>query len=94
MLSPEIHNVEEMVELTERLLERGLDYLQLTLHSSSLMPGLSPFTKTSSDVERLYARIGDYVEALARLTTPVAAVVADFAEELTPVFATNGRSGD
>lgn len=93
MLSPEIHTAEEMLELTERLLERGLDYLQLTLHSSSLKPGLSPFSRSRGDVERIYRRVNVYVEGLARMRTPVPALVSDFCvNESTPAYALNVRA--
>lgn len=92
ILSPEIHTTDEMIELTERLLERGLGYLQLTLHSSTLRPGLTPFTRTWRDVDQLYKRIDDYVSRLARLTTPVPALFADFAsDESAPALALNSR---
>lgn len=88
ILNPEIHTVEEMIALSSRLINRGLDYLQVTLHSSSLRPGLSPFTPTAAEVDRLYDRIARYVEAVSRLATPVPAVVADFATvEKIPEFA-------
>jgi len=88
MLNPEIHTVEEMLALSGRLINRGLDYLQVTLHSSSLRPGLSPFTPTAAEVNRLYERIDRYVGAVSKLATPVPAVVADFATvENIPEFA-------
>ena len=57
-----------MLTLSRRLLEHGVRHLQLSWHSPSLKPGLSPFAATAADVARLYARIEGYLEGLSRLT--------------------------
>src|SRR2546422_3045367 len=43
VLSPELATVNEMLTLSRLLIERGVRHLQLTWHSPSLRPGLSPF---------------------------------------------------
>lgn len=68
-LSPEIHSPKDMLTLSARLLEHGVRQLQLTWHTPSLRPGLSPFAPTPADVERLYAAIEAYLEGLAALTS-------------------------
>jgi hypothetical protein len=68
MLSPEFQSVDQMLTLSARLLEHGARHLHISWHTPSLKPGLSPFTATAADVERLYATIDAYVDRLARLT--------------------------
>ena len=67
-MSPELASVAEMLTLSRRLLEQGIRHLQLSWHSPSLEPGLSPFTATAADVARLYASVQAYLEGLSRMT--------------------------
>lgn len=69
VLSPESEAADDMVELSRRLMERRVGYLHLFFHSSSLRAGLSPFARTEAGVDRLYATIQAYVEALERMTS-------------------------
>ena len=69
VLSPELASVAEMLTLSRRLLERGVRHLHLTWHSPSLQPGLSPFTLTPHDVQRLYAAVEDYLDRLSQITS-------------------------
>jgi hypothetical protein len=68
VLSPELASVAEMLTLSRRLLEQGVRHLQLSWHSPSLKPGLSPFAATAADVGRLYASVEAYLEGLSRIT--------------------------
>jgi hypothetical protein len=68
-LSPEFESVADMLTLSARLLESGARHLHISWHTPSLKPGLSPFTATPADVERLYAAIEAYFEGLVRLTS-------------------------
>lgn len=67
-LSPEFQSVAQMLTLSARLLEHGARHLHISWHTPSLKPGLSPFTRTTADVERLFATIEGYLEKLANLT--------------------------
>ena len=78
-LSPELHEPQDMLVLSRRLLERGVPYLHMTLHSPSLQAGLTPFTPSQADVERLYDKIDRYLSELSKFVTPVPALVQDFA---------------
>lgn len=78
-LSPELHETKDLLTLSEHLLMRGTDFLHLMFHSSSLVPGLTPFTRTAADVDRLLGRIDEFVTGLARMTTPEPATVAEVA---------------
>ncbi|HET9387219.1 MAG TPA: hypothetical protein VFO67_18940 [Gemmatimonadales bacterium] len=79
ILSPEMASDTDMLTLSRRLLERGVGHLHLSWHSPSLQPGLSPFTRTTADVDRLYATVEAYVEQLSKLTPLTFATVSEAA---------------
>jgi peptidoglycan/xylan/chitin deacetylase (PgdA/CDA1 family) len=67
VLTPELTSARAMLVLSRRLLEEGVRHLQLFLHSPTLRPGLTPYTPSRADVDRLYACMEDYLEGLAKL---------------------------
>jgi hypothetical protein len=56
-LSPEISTDREMIQLVRALVGSGSTVLDLTFHSSSLLPGATPFVRTEEEKERFLARI-------------------------------------
>jgi len=82
VLCPELASVADMLTLSRRLLEQGVRHLQLSWHSPSLKPGLSPFTATTADVARLYAAVEAYLEGLSRITPLTFATVSEAAAVL------------
>lgn len=69
-------------QLIRALLKRNVPYLCFTLHSSSLLPGGSPYAPTEAAVRALLARLND---ALARCAADCAlepATVAEIASRL------------
>jgi hypothetical protein len=84
VLSPELASAAEMLTLSRRLLEHGVRHLSLSLHSPSLVPGLSPFASTAAAVERLYASLAGYLEAVSRATCVTFATVSEAAVLLHP----------
>ena len=84
-LSPEFQSVADMLTLSARLLESGARHLHISWHTPSLKPGLSPFTATPADVERLYASIEAYFERLVPLTSFQFMTVSEAAELLLPL---------
>jgi hypothetical protein len=50
-LSPELSTGTEMVRLTRTYLARGCSFLNMTLHSTTLSPGKSPYVQTEADLE-------------------------------------------
>lgn len=56
-LRPAINTFDEMKKLCDSVEESGIPYLEFMIHSTELMPGGSPYTKTESDVEVLYERM-------------------------------------
>ncbi|WP_161988371.1 glycosyltransferase [Elioraea sp. Yellowstone] len=76
-LSPEGTTLAEMRDLTRRLLGRGLRVFTLTLHSPTLAPGNTPYTRTEADLVALLERIDRYLaffrdELGGQFTTPSA----------------------
>jgi len=76
-LSPELASVKEMLTVSRRLLEEGVPYLNVSWHSPTLKPGLSPYSATTADVERLYSSVDAYVEGLARIASITFATVSE-----------------
>ena len=68
-----------MLTLSRRLLEHGVRHLQLSWHTPSLKPGLSPFAATAKDVARLYASVDAYIDGLARFTRVTCATISEAA---------------
>jgi hypothetical protein len=82
VLSPELASLAGMLTLSRRLLEHGVRHLQLSLHSPTLKPGLSPFTATAAEVARLYATLEAYLDGLSRMTPVTFATVSEAAAVL------------
>lgn len=79
VLSPELASAREMLALSRRLLDEGVRHLQLSWHSPSLKPGLSPYAATAADVARLYASVDAYLEGLSKMTSPTCATMSEAA---------------
>jgi hypothetical protein len=73
---------EGMLELVRALRVAGVPYLCFTLHSSSLLPGGSPYSATPADVDHLLDRVTWTLKRLAADPTFVPATVADIARGL------------
>lgn len=61
-LTPEGISFEEMKRLTVKMMSRGRNNFCLTYHSSTLMPGGSPYVTTSEDRARFIATIEQYLK--------------------------------
>lgn len=61
-LSPEGVTLGEAKRLTERLLEDGQRVFHLSFHSTSLVPGLTPYAQTEAEVEQLLGWLDAYVD--------------------------------
>ena len=66
-LSPEDHSFADMRRQTRAALAAGHRYFMLTYHSSSLMPGGSPYARTVADRDALVATLTKYIEFFATL---------------------------
>ena len=58
-LSPETSNASTMIRLTDALMRDGHPFLNLTFHSVALLPGATPFVRTSHDRERFLKSIAE-----------------------------------
>jgi hypothetical protein len=83
-LSPETNPLPDLIQLARLLVEHDVPHLSLFWHSPTLVPGLTPFVHSAADVERLYAAVTGFLDALPSFTTPVFMTVSDAARELAP----------
>lgn len=56
-LRPNGENLEEMKFIVNRNSYEEINYVQLMLHSSELMPGGSPYFRSKSDIKKLYEHL-------------------------------------
>ena len=78
-MSPETAEAGHMLTMAGHLLDAGATSLQLSLHSQSLTPGLSPFASDARDVERMLRTIRDLVEGLSSRARIVPATLTEIA---------------
>ncbi len=86
ILSPELTSAADMLALSRRLLDRGVRHLQLSWHSPSLTPGLSPYAASATDVAGLYASVEAYLDGLSRMTRVTFATVSEAEAVLRPML--------
>ena len=67
MLSPETSSARDMIAVGQRIVEGGVPFLHLVLHSSSLRPGLSEFTHSRDDISELYDRLEQVIQELGKV---------------------------
>jgi hypothetical protein len=77
VLSPESSSVPDMLALSRGALAGGARHLQMTLHSPSLRPGLSPWISTTADVDGLYASLESYLDGLSRMASVRCATLSE-----------------
>ena len=63
-LLPEIYSLEDMIDLSERLIRRGVPYLNFSFHSCAMTEGLTPFHKTKSDIDVFERKIFGFFQYL------------------------------
>jgi glycosyltransferase involved in cell wall biosynthesis len=91
ILSPETNSVREMLAVSRGLIEGGARHLHLFFHSSSLRPGLSPFTSSRTDVRRFYDTIERFVDRV-RTFAPMSPATVTEAAGVTPPPQSAGMS--
>ena len=67
-LSPEDHSAADMKRQTQAAMAAGHRYFMLTYHSSSLMPGGSPYARTRADRDAFVATLTKYIEFFASIS--------------------------
>jgi len=66
-LMPEVDSANNMLNLTKLLLDHRMRILNMTFHSNSLVPGLTPFVRNENDLNTFYGRIETYLKKLKEL---------------------------
>ena len=61
-LSPETSSIREMTRLSKALVRSGVRVLDLTFHSSTLLPGATPFVRNEADKKRFLGKIETFIE--------------------------------
>ena len=61
-LSPEVATAREMIRLSTVLAAAGATHLNFTFHSTTLVPGLTPFVRTAKDAADFVARIETFLD--------------------------------
>ncbi|RJQ84711.1 MAG: hypothetical protein C4519_04440 [Desulfobacteraceae bacterium] len=61
-LSPELSSAADMITLSRSLIKRGCPTLNLSFHSTSLLPGMSPFVRSQNDLDAFLLRIEKVLE--------------------------------
>jgi hypothetical protein len=64
-LRPANQNLDEMLRLKRTAERENMEYLEFMIHSSELMPGGSPYTKTEESVEAYYQRMEQFFASVA-----------------------------
>jgi hypothetical protein len=77
-LSPELSTARELIALARRCLLRKSAYLNMSFHSTTLVPGKTPFVRTAKDLEVFLGRI----EALVKYVANEGVVFSGLAESL------------
>lgn len=60
-LSPEFSTTRDMIKLTNTLRKKGFRYVNMELHSTSLMHGLNPYSKTLSSIKQFLSRLEKFL---------------------------------
>ena len=61
-LSPEVSTGKEMIELAMTFKRIGYTFINMTFHSTSLLPGISPFVKDRNALDNFYNNIKVFIE--------------------------------
>ena len=64
-LSPEISSAADMIQLSRLMLENGMLFFNMSFHSTTLLPGKTPFVKDARELDHFYGRIEDLLEYLS-----------------------------
>lgn len=73
---------ENFKQLLNKLRGASLPCINFTLHSSSLVPGLNPYTRTAANLDQLYARLKQVTELLNSWEDFVPATVSEVSRSL------------
>ena len=61
-LSPELCNGMDMVKLSERFIQKGYRFLNMSFHSTSLISGMTPFVKSETGIDKFIKDIEIFLQ--------------------------------
>lgn len=67
-LSPEISSADDMIALSKIMIRNGIQFLNLSFHSTTLLPGRTPFVKNDAELEGFYSRLEKLLDYLKKST--------------------------
>jgi hypothetical protein len=83
MLSPEGSTLEEMVAVTDTLINDGVRTLSITFHSPSLKPGCTPYVRTTAERDAFLKTIDRYCDYFLTTIRGVPGTPADLYDQLS-----------
>ena len=84
-LSPEGTTAGELKGLVKSSLLSGVRHLVLMLHSTSLMPGFSPYAKDAAAVEAFYDRLDSVFEYATKSLECAGSTLSDLPKRVDPL---------
>ncbi|MCH2187514.1 polysaccharide deacetylase family protein, partial [Myxococcota bacterium] len=78
--SPETDSIDDLVQLAHSLIQSDVNYLHLFFHSSSLVPGNSPFVRTEKEALGLMKCLAEFVSRVADVVDLESATVGELVE--------------
>jgi len=64
-LSPEISDASDMISLAKTFIQKGYPFLNMSFHSTSLLPGCSPFVSNDDEYKKLIENIEQFIKFAA-----------------------------
>jgi len=80
-LSPEGMSSADMITLSGILIKHNRKILNLSFHSNTLLPGMTPFVKTSKEADVFYLRLEKFFEYLYSSTNLCSVTLSDAASK-------------
>jgi hypothetical protein len=63
-LCPEVSSAEDMIILSKVMMNNGMRFFNMSFHSTTLLPGKSPFVRTQRELELFYRKIETVADAI------------------------------
>jgi glycosyltransferase involved in cell wall biosynthesis len=83
-LTPEGMSIQELKRLTRLLLRRGQRVFTFNYHSSSLLPGYTPYVRTRADLDRMIGTIDEYLHYFIEEVGGITMTPTEFRASLRP----------
>lgn len=66
VLSPETSTLDAMVNISKAMMNKGHLFLNMSFHSTSLLPGMSPFVRNNSELKSFLVKIDKYLQIMKK----------------------------